>query len=596
MMDAMNSPRVATFAIDPPPAWERVLDSLHHEFQPIVKMRTGRVHGVEAVLGGFGLTPFTDALDLFESADAENCLAAVQAAVHRNAVAACRRDGAVLVGRLFLNIDIRALERLPPSWLPADPKAGPAIVLEIAQRVGVPAGRRLAGDVEGLIKRLRDGGAGVGLDDFGSGFAGPRLLYDAQPDYVKIDRFFIAGIDRDLRKRAIVHALVGYAHTLGVLVVAQGVTTASEFYLLRDLGCDFAQGDAVGPPVRDVAEIGETAPRVETLNREDRRKPRDQGRLSEVIERLEPLPSDSPKARLLDYFRDHDTQAIAPIVNAEHRPLGLVRERDLKRFVYSRFGNELLRNRGLGNTLDQLIVATPICDIATPLDQVVEAFSSEEASDGIIIVEGGEYAGFLSPAALLRLVHERNLTIAKDQNPLTLLPGNAAIVRHIEQALADQTRSHLLVYLDFDNFKPFNDHYGFRQGDRAILMFAERLKTLSATGDAFAGHIGGDDFFLGLHGGDEPQAVARVRELLERFRSDAESLYDASAREQGGIVAKDRYGNLRLHPMLTVSGVALAIADGPHGLSPDLVNAAIAANKAAAKASPDKLCVVRAAG
>ena len=595
-MDAMNLPRVATPPGEPPPAWARILDSLHHTFLPVVKMRTGRVHGVEAVLGGFEHTPFADAADLIESADAEGCLAAVQAALHRRAIDACRRDGGRWPDRLFLNIDVRALERLPATWRPTDPAAGPIVVLEIAQRVGGPAGGRPTGDVETLIQRLRDGGVGVGLDDFGSGFAGPRLLYVAQPDYVKIDSFFIAGIDRDLRKRAIVHALIGYAHTLGVLVVAQGVSAASEFYLLRDLGCDFAQGEAVGPAVRDVAEIGETAPLVEALNRQDRRKPRDQGRLIEVIERLEPLPDDSPKARLLDYFRVHDSQSIAPVVNAEHRPIGLVRERDLKRFVYSRFGNELLRNRGLGNTLGRLIVATPICDIATPLDQVVEAFSSEEASDGIIIVEGGEYAGFLSPAALLRLVHERNITIAKDQNPLTLLPGNAAIVRHIEQALADQGRFHLLVYLDFDNFKPFNDHYGFRQGDRAILMFAERLKTLAATGDSFAGHIGGDDFFLALHGGGEPQAVARVRELLEQFRSDAESLYDAAARDQGGIVAKDRYGNLRLHPMLTVSGVAIAVAEGAHGLNPDLLNAAIAARKGEAKARPDKLCVARAEG
>ena len=210
-MDAMNLPRVATPPGEPPPAWARILDSLHHTFLPVVKMRTGRVHGVEAVLGGFEHTPFADAADLIESADAEGCLAAVQAALHRRAIDACRRDGGRWPDRLFLNIDVRALERLPATWRPTAPAAGPIVVLEIAQRVGGPAGGRPTGDVETLIQRLRDGGVGVGLDDFGSGFAGPRLLYVAQPDYVKIDSFFIAGIDRDLRKRAIVHALIGYA-------------------------------------------------------------------------------------------------------------------------------------------------------------------------------------------------------------------------------------------------------------------------------------------------------------------------------------------------------------------------------------------------
>lgn len=192
---------------------------------------------------------------------------------------------------------------------------------------------------------------------------------------------------------------------------------------------------------------------------------------------------------------------------------------------------------------------------------MIEAFSTESAADGIVIVEGGAYAGVLSSGALLRLVHERNLAMATDQNPLTRLPGNAAILRHIEGALADAGRGHVLAYLDFDNFKPFNDNFGFRQGDRAILMFSERLKawagsagTAARTADAFAGHIGGDDFFLGVSGGEEGEVLARLVELLALFRSDAESLYDAETRVSGGFLAKDRYGALRRFPCWRPAG------------------------------------------
>ncbi len=416
---------------------------------------------------------------------------------------------------------------------------------------------------------------------------------------MKLDHYFIKGIDRDARKRALVSAVIGHAHALGIQIVAEGVESSSEFYVCRDLGCDFAQGFLIARPRTDLAAVSTRYAVVEELNQRDRRQPSEaHRRLSEVIERLPPLRVDSRKTELLDYFKGDGSASIAPIVDEHDRPLGLIRERDLKRFVYSRFGSELLRNRGLGDRLDDLVIKMPVCDISTPLDRVIEAFSSDAANDGIVIVEGGAYAGVLSSSALLRLVHERNLAMATDQNPLTRLPGNAAIVRHIEGALEDGGRGHVLAYLDFDNFKPFNDNFGFRQGDRAILMFSERLKAWAGagSGDCFVGHIGGDDFFLGVSGGDEGEILARLAELVAQFRSDAESLYDAETRESGGFLAKDRYGATRSFPLLSVSGVVIAIAAGAHGLSPDAVNATIADNKANAKGAADKLCVIRLSG
>ncbi|WP_247886759.1 GGDEF domain-containing protein [Azospirillum sp. SYSU D00513] len=577
-----------------PARWRHMLELLEYAFQPVVQMRTGRCHGVEALLRGFDRMsllgiPYQNPHEFLDGAFAEGVLPAVEAALHDKAVEAYRALEGWRGGKLFLNIDARLVGQPGSDALLAGlHRDGLGINLEISERSDLTAD-----GVEQAIERYRAAGLGVALDDFGVGYAGLRLLYEAKPDYVKIDRFFIAGIDRDMRKRAIAHSLVGYAHTLGILIIAEGIETEKEFYTCRDLGCDFAQGYLICKPRLDFTELPGRFSVVEDLNHRDRRQKTEAHRLSEVIERLPPLPVDSRKTELLDYFRDDDSPPVAPVVDGHRRPLGLIRERDLKRFVYSRFGSELLRNRGIGDTLKHLVYKGPVCDISTPLDRVIEAFSAEEAADGIIIIEGGEYAGFLSSAALVRLVHERNLAMAADQNPLTRLPGNAAIVRHIEQALQDRSCSHLLVYLDFDNFKPFNDHFGFRQGDRAILMFAERLKAWAAVGKGFAGHIGGDDFFLGVSDGDEAEVLGRVAELLALFRSDAESLYDPKMREEGGFLAKDRYGNTRRFPLLSVSGVAVSIAPGAHGLTPDVINAAIAGCKCDAKTSPTKLCVVR---
>ena len=581
------------FAIDAPctvaHAWREILSGLEYAFQPIVQMRTGRCHGHEALLRGLAGTPFATPCALLDAACMQGVLPEVEAALHAKAIAGyCALDGWP-GARLFLNIDARVVGLGPLPWLPLLRRhPGLSVSLEISER------KELQPEVssETAIGQYRSLGLGVALDDFGVGFAGLKLLYDSKPDYVKIDRFFVDGIDRDVRKRAIATSLLGYAHALGILTIAEGIETEAEFYTCRDLGFDFAQGYLIGRPRTGLTALAPSNAVVEALNRKDRRRPAESHqRVYEVMERLPPLPVGSPKTALLEYFSGTAAAPIAPVVDDHRRPLGLVRERDLKRFVYTRFGGELLRNKEVGGSLADLVTKTPVCDIATPLDQVIEAFSDEEATDGIMIIEGGEYAGFLSSRALIRLVHERNLAMAADQNPLTRLPGNTAILRHIEAVLEEGRRPHALVYLDFDNFKPFNDTFGFRQGDRAILMFSERLKALAASVGGFAGHIGGDDFFLSLGGRDMAEVRQRLADLVALFRSDAESLYDPATRRAGVLVGKDRYGNVREFPLLSVSGVAVVLPDGVD-VTADAVNAAIAANKSRAKGSAEKLCFV----
>ena len=104
--------------------------------------------------------------------------------------------------------------------------------------------------------------------------------------------------------------------------------------------------------------------------------------------------------------------------------------------------------------------------------------------------------------------------------------------------------------------------------------------------------IGGDDFFAAVSGVGKAEALAKVAELVAQFRSDAESLYDPATREAGWFLAKDRYGATRV-PLLLASGVAVVVAPGPHRLTPDAINAAIAEHKALAKGSKDKVFVVR---
>ncbi len=118
-----------------------------------------------------------------------------------------------------------------------------------------------------------------------------------------------------------------------------------------------------------------------------------------------------------------------------------------------------------------------------------------------------------------------------------------------------------MVYFDFNDFKPFNDYYGFRKGDRVILLFADILKKNSKLKDCLVGHIGGDDFFLGWHNKEESyiEIFNKIKKIVDKFSNDVESFYDEKDRNNGYIHAKGRDGKMQNYNILTVSAAIVLI-------------------------------------
>jgi GGDEF domain-containing protein len=213
-----------------------------------------------------------------------------------------------------------------------------------------------------------------------------------------------------------------------------------------------------------------------------------------------------------------------------------------------------------------------------------------EGLEGVLISNSMKYVGFLRAHALLKILNEKNLSVAQDMNPLSKLPGNNLIYEYVSLVLQDISNYYTLVYFDFDNFKAYNDTYGFRQGDRVILLFAELLKSRQNTGGYFVGHVGGDDFFMGIKGQTREAARTTVRRLAEKFRSNVESFYDNEDRARGYIEAKDRNGNHRRFPLITVSSAVLYLPENIHRIySPEEIGKRIAYMKKEAKNAPDKI-------
>jgi diguanylate cyclase (GGDEF)-like protein len=146
----------------------------------------------------------------------------------------------------------------------------------------------------------------------------------------------------------------------------------------------------------------------------------------------------------------------------------------------------------------------------------------------------------------------RRTKTARDTSPLTGLPGNFSIGAEIEQRIASG-EPFALVYCDLDNFKAFNDHYGFMRGDQVIQFSADVLRqSLGDIGDdeGFVGHIGGDDFVAIT---DADGAEAFCKSVIDRFDDGILDYYDTADALKGYIEVTDRRGERYAFPVVAMS-------------------------------------------
>jgi diguanylate cyclase (GGDEF)-like protein len=560
-------------------------------FQPIMNIAGGTFLGFEGLIRGPADSPLHSPVNLFAAAKQQGLSLEIEMLCRQIVLESFAAQN--LPGNLFLNVSPDALTH--PSFkngqtlayletLGIDPQR---VIIEITEN-------QPTFDFEGMRNALlhyRKMGFKIAMDDLGEGFSSLRLWSELRPEFVKIDMHFVQGVNADPLKQQFIRSIQSIALSSGTQVVAEGIETAAEFRVIRDIGIACGQGYFIArpsptPPLNPPAEVGclvNTHCAVEQPYGSKRSIA-----VETLLRYVEPVQPDTEIEKIFACFSANKDLRAIPVVK-HGRPVGLINRYEFVDSFAKPFRRELL---GRKPCEDMMNTEPLLVEKSTPIHELSN-FLSESAikhfTDGFIITEQGRYIGLGTGQDLLREITNAQIETARYANPLTLLPGNVPINEHVD-FLLQSGKSFAVCYCDLDNFKPFNDVYGYRKGDEMIQFTGKLLNSACDPQRDFIGHIGGDDFILVMQSSDWEK---RCNQVLASFAQTSLMLLEERHRAVGGYTSEDRQGRVVHHPMPTLSiGVIWSTAESFHSHH-EVAEAAAVAKKMAKKKPGNSLFIER---
>ncbi|ANG61455.1 diguanylate cyclase [Marinobacterium aestuarii] len=525
-------------------------ENLTPYFQPIVDLQSGEVIGHEALIRGPQDSAMQMPGPLFAAALAEGRLAELELLCRRLALQ--RFAELRPAGKLFLNINASLLgmpghpQGLTLEWLEQLKIPQASIVIELSEQHPFDH----CGLTQTAVRHYQDMGFGIAIDDLGSGYSGLRLWSELQPAYVKIDKHFVRGIDQNSVKREFVKSIINIGNSTRCRVVAEGIETRGELHTLQLLGVGFGQGFLLGKP--------QSLPVAAAACRHIAMTPRRASRDNERAETAAVLLRSAPAVTLDDkidaasvLLRQHPDLTLIPVLD-DGQPVGVLRRQELWELYSSQYGRALYEQRSVSHIMQRDFLAV---EVGMPLEQVSQVLTEQESSlmqQDILIVQDGSYLGMGNVRDLLRTITELKIRTARYANPLTLLPGNVPVNEELDRLLEGACDFHV-AYFDLNQFKAYNDRYGYARGDRVIRHLGDLLARHASAPDTFVGHIGGDDFVVIFRHGLWRAACERI---LEEFGQSVSEFYDPQHLKDGGIWAQGREGGRQFHELL---GLAVGV-------------------------------------
>jgi EAL domain-containing protein (putative c-di-GMP-specific phosphodiesterase class I)/GGDEF domain-containing protein len=559
-------------------------------FQPIVDFRARSLFGYEALIRGPSGSRLHRPDALFAAARTAGLGLDLEHACREAALRAFARMQ--LPGRLFLNAspgalldarmmngDLRTL--LGELGLPAN-----RIVVELTENEEITD---LPGIQEALL-HYRGRGFQIAIDDLGEGFANLRMWSDIRPEFVKVDKHFVNGIADDRIKYHFVRALQDLGEICNATLIAEGIERIEDFECVRDMGLACGQGWFIARPENQPAQsVPETvaaalAGSCVTLAP----APLHAGRTRTahlLLQAIEPVSSAASNEEVFARFEADAALEVLPVVDGL-RPVGLINRHSMADRFARPFRKELFGRKSCRQFMDPSPLIVDRNATIPELAMMLSVAPRHYLFDGFIITgEGGCYLGIGSSHDLMGMITEMQISAARYANPLTQLPGNVPINEHIDRMLA-AGRPFVVAHLDIDNFKPWNDTFGYRRGDDVIQRLGQTVCERVEENRDFVGHIGGDDFFVAFQSDDWE---TRCRDIIERFADAVESMADGCGTDGAGsgYMAENRRGELVFQPLPTLSIGAVRIGVGEFESHREVAAAASSAKRQAKRISKE---------
>ena len=557
---------------------------LYPVFQPIVSFNGSAVYAHEALIRGPHGTALHSPDALLRAATDEGLSLEFEFAC---VVVAMKEWGRrKLNDRLFVNVSAAVLMEIFARHGPQEllklikdfeilPRM---LVLEITEHERVADMDQLAV----VVSRLRSVGISLALDDFGDGRSSLRLWSQLRPEFVKIDKYFTKDISEHADKLKTIQALQQIAVTFDTELIAEGIETAQDLRVLRDLNIHYGQGYFLGYPDRgpistvsaDVVAVLEERS-ITVLPELKRALNAGQLRSLPLLD-AETVSSYTTNDALAALFQAQPHLHAVALVEGQS-PVGIINRTDFMNAYTKLYYREVWGRKSCAVHAN---LEPRVIERDHSVEDLIGILTSQDQrylADGFIVTENGRYVGLGTGEQLVRSVTETRIEAARHANPLTFLPGNIPISQHMERLLK-RGGSFVACYADLNHFKPFNDYYGYWKGDEMIKLVARIAMDQCDAQKDFLGHVGGDDFILLFQSADWR---ARCESIIQEFNAMATGLFDSNSREAGGIEAEDRHGVHRFFPFTTLSIGAIAIDGKKYTRAEQVANLAAVAKHSA---------------
>lgn len=546
------------------------MDNLHNElekilnfksittvFQAIVSLKNGDIIGYEALSRGPKESPLFNPEKLFSTAKSFNKLWDLECLCRTNAIEKAKNIN--LNKLLFLNVDPLILKDekfkrgFTKEFLQKYNMLPESIIFELTERTCIEDYESFKAALNNYVEE----GYKIAVDDAGTGYSGLKMLSETKPHYIKIDMTLIRDIHKDSFKQHLIKGLVELSNSTGMQLIAEGIEVEDELLKLIELGVHAGQGFYLQYPCNSLLNIDEGIKNIILKYNKlynNTFYTHYKNSIGEIARKDPAFNIDTPCLKLKELF-DNTTFTGVCIVDKYNIPLGLVMKHSLDSVLATQYGLAVFLKRPASLIMD---TSPLIVDYNAPISNVSNAAMSRQDKnlyDYVIVTKNSKYYGTVTIKRLLEFTTTLERNYARELNPLTGLPGNKLIEKKLNDILCYKCNNCCILYFDLDNFKAYNDTYGFENGDKVIKftshLILSHVKSMFPYNN-FIGHIGGDDFITIIEA-NYNASKDLCKKIIDDFDKKILEFFNEKDKKNKFITALDRKGNKDVFDITSIS-------------------------------------------